>query len=591
MNNIKSSINWFFFQVWEILRKYFWLPFYNLPTNRSVQYTKININRNVVIPMRDGIKLKADIYLPAKTGKFPVILIRMPYGKQEAYCYMPAHGKYWARYGYGCVIQDVRGKWSSEGVWEPFVNEANDGYDTIDWINKQTWCDGNIGMTGESYYGYTQWAVASLSHPSLKCIVPGNTAADIYGSWMYNSFAFCFKTMGNWLIQMKSRRYNNYLKINSRDLPLNEIADKAGLPSEDYRACLEHPERDAYWDHINVDHKFDQIAIPILHWGGWYDVFLKGTIDAWEGMRKLSDDHQNKNQQWLLISPTDHEITPFFTGRIGKLRVGLDAWSYDRILEFFDHFLKGKENRYSKELSKSHVEIFIMGDNKWRLEKEWPLARTEYTPYYFHSNGSANGLDGNGWLSVSPPEDEPSDKYIYDPEKPVNLSEQIDLWHLAEEMEDRTEFEKREDILIYTSEIFSSEIEVTGPIRASLFAASSAHDTDFTVTLVDVFPDGCSQLVQEGIVRARYRDGENAPSLIEPQKIYHYNVDLWATSYVFKAGHRIRVEVSSSNFDRYDRNLNQGGKFAYEENSCLAHQTIYHNSKYLSCIVLPIIPR
>lgn len=581
MKHFKADFEWALQRLAESIKKYIFTPFYTLPHQRPFSNSEVRITKNVAVRMRDGVRLFGDLYLPVGNGPFPVVLIRMPYGKQEAYCYMPAHGKYWAGHGYACLIQDVRGKWASEGEWEPFVNEANDGYDTLDWIAAQVWCNGNIGMTGESYYGYTQWAVAPLNHPNLKCIVPGNTAADIHGSWMYVDHVFCSKTMGTWLIDMQSRRYNNPLRVDHRHLPLIEIGRDAGSPDRDYRAVLEHPEKDSFWERINVDHKFDQIQIPILHWGGWYDVFLQGTLDAWLGMKA-----RNPNQ-WLLISATDHETTPMFTGRIGKLKVGKQAWSYDFVLEFFDHFLKGVENRYA---SKPAVELFVMGDNQWRTEEEWPLARTLYTRFYFHSDGHANGLSGSGILNTEKPLLESPDQFEYDPRSPVDFAERVDLWHLAEEMEDRSPVEARQDVLVYTTEKLQSDVEVTGPIRSDLFAASSTIDTDFTVTLVDVFPDGYAQLVQEGIVRARYRQ-KNHPSLIEPGQVYEYDVDLWATSYVFPAGHCIRIEISSSNSSRYDRNLNSGGRFAHDDSVLVARQTIYHDQEHPSCIVLPVIPR
>ncbi len=581
MKHLIADMQWGGLRLVEFLKKYLYTPFYTLPHMRPYSHQEIAITRNITISMRDGIRLMADLYKPAGEGPYPVVLIRMPYGKQEAYCYMPAHGKYWARHGYACLIQDVRGKWASEGEWQPFINEAHDGYDTLDWIAGQSWCDGNIGMTGESYYGYTQWAVAALGHPNLKCIVPGNTAADIYGSWMYVDHAFCSKTMGTWLIDMESRSYNNPLRLDHHHLPLIDMGKDAELPDRDYRDCLEHPERDAYWEQINIDRKFDQIKIPILHWGGWYDMFLQGTINAWQEMKMRAD------KQWLLISATDHETTPMFTGQVGKLKVGKQSWSYDRILEFFDHFLKGIENRYA---DKPSVEIFVMGDNQWRTEQQWPLDRTVYTNYYFHSDGHANGLQGSGRLDIIPQGQETEDHYQYNPNHPVDFAKRIDLWHLAETMEDRSSLEARQDILIYTSDFLSSDLEVTGPVRSNLYAASSAKDTDFTVTLVDVFPDGNAQLVQEGIVRARYRQKENS-ALIEPGKIYQYDIDLWATSYVFQIGHRIRVEISSSNFNRYDRNLNSGSRFAYEDVVFVAKQAVHHDNLYPSCIILPVIPR
>jgi len=476
---------------------------------------------------------------------------------------------------------------ASEGTFNPMVNEANDGYDTLNWIARQPWCDGNIGMTGESYYGYTQWAVAPLDHPNLKCIVPGETAADIYGAWIYNNNTFCMNTMGVWAYEMNARKMNNPLKLNPWHLPLISMDDDAGVKCEYYTDWIRHPSRDSYWDRINLHQKYSHVKIPVYHWCGWYDVFLPATIDSWLGVKENSDSAEARKNQWLLIPPTDHEVTPMDTHRIGKIDIGKEAWTYDRIQRFFDYWLKGIDNGFAKT---PRVEIFTMGDNKWRYEDEWPLARTKYTSYYLHSKGHANTLDGDGLLDMRKPGDSLVDNYVYDPNDPITITLGIDLWSMAKELKDRVSVEKRKDVLVYTMPKLNKELEITGPINVTLFAASSATDTDFTATLVDVFPDGYAHMIQEGIVRARYRNSDSEASLIEPGKIYEYTIDLWATSYVVKQGHRIRVEISSSNFNRWDRNPNTGNEFGMDDKVVKATQTIYHDKKHPSHITLPIIP-
>jgi len=584
------DIRWKFRKLHATFNRLFLLPFINIPTDTKNAYNKYIVEKNLAIKMRDGVQLYADVYKPAAPGKFPVILIRMPYGKTEYYCYMPAHGAYWAKKGYICVIQDVRGKWASEGVWDPFVNEAQDGYDTLDWIASQQWCDGNIGMTGESYYGYTQWAVAHLNHPNLKCIVPGDTSANIYGTWVTNNHAFCMKTLGIWAIEMNCRTYANFFRLDHWHLPLHEIDEKAGLPCPYYKEWINHPERDEYWERINVDNKYNQIRIPVLNWGGWYDVFVQATIDDWRGMIANAKDESIRDNQWLLIAPTDHELTPWVTGKIGKLKIGNNAWSFDRIQRFFDFYLRGIDNGLKEQ---PRIEIYVIGDNQWRIENEWPLARTKYTNYYLHSQGRANTLAGDGELSTYAPDDnEPSDHFIYDPENPVKVSlEMEDLWSYAKFMKDRRGVEKRRDVLVYTSDVLQEDLEITGPISMTLYAASTARDTDFTATLVDIFPNNYAHMIQEGIIRARYRNQNGKPSFIEPGKVYEYKIDLWSTSYVIKKGHRIRVEVSSSNFNRYDRNLNTGKEMGLSAEIAVANQTIFHNQDYPSHITLPVIPR
>jgi hypothetical protein len=583
-----QDFKWLVKELWEKAEKYALLPFFRIPTETPNLYSRVLVQKNVAIPMRDGVRLYADIYKPETEGKFPVVLIRMPYGKSEFYCYMPAVGKYWAKKGYACVIQDVRGKWASEGKWEPFFNEANDGYDTLDWVAAQPWCDGNIGMTGESYYGYTQWAVAALNHPNLKCIAPGDTAANIYGVWVYaGGQALCMQTLGMWVIMMNSRTYRNYFRLNQWHLPLISIDDGAGLRCESYKDWIKHPTRDDYWNRINLDHKYSAVKIPVLNWGGWYDVFLKATIDDWTGLTVKAESDAVRRRHRLLIAPTDHETTPLFTGRIGRLNVGKQVL-YDRIQRFFDFWLKGVQNGLPDE---PQVEMFVMGENKWRHENEWPPKRVQYVKYYLHSHSSAATLHGDGTLNTTIPGKEPVDTYIYDPENPVIVALKTDLWRLAKYMKNRTEVETRRDVLVYTSSVTEADLEITGPIIMTLYAGSSARDTDFTATLVDVFPDGYAQMIQEGIVRARHRDMSRPPSLIEPGTTYEYKIDLWATSYILKSGHRIRVEISSSNFNRYDRNLNSEGEFGSGSKIVKATQTISHDADYPSHITLPIIPR
>jgi len=584
-----ADLSWGITRLYEdFFVKRFRLPFMSIPTSTPNTYEKVKVTKNVVVPMRDGTRLYADIYKPDDDGSFPVVLTRLPYGKDEPYCAMVTHGKYWAKKGYVFVAQDVRGKYASEGTFEPFINEANDGYDTLSWITSQPWCDGNIGMTGESYYGYTQWAVTPLAHPNLKCIAPGETAADIYGAWIYNNNAFCMNTMEVWAYEMNARKINNPLKLSQWHLPLATMDDDAGVKCEYYKNWIKHPSRDSYWDRINLHQKYSHVKIPVYHWCGWYDVFLPATIDSWLGVQENSDSAEARKNQWLLIPPTDHEVTPMDTNRIGKIDVGKEAWTYDRIQRFFDYWLKGIDNGFGKT---PRVEIFTIGDNKWRYEDEWPLARTKYTRYYLHSKGHANTLDGDGLLDMRKPGDGLADNYVYDPNDPVTISLGTNLWSMAKELKDRVSVEKRKDVLVYTMPKLDKELEITGPINVTLFAASSARDTDFTATLVDVFPDGYAHMVQEGIVRARYRNSDSEASLIEPGKVYEYTIDLWATSYVVKQGHRIRVDISSSNFNRWDRNPNTGNEFGMDDKVVKATQTIYHDKKYPSHITLPIIPR
>jgi len=573
------------------LRKRFHLPNVSLPTSTPNAYEDVKIEENVVVPMRDGINLRANVYRPNVDGKFAVVLSRLPYGKDEPYCAMPVHGRYWAKKGYACVMQDVRGKFASDGVFDPFVNEVNDGYDTLNWIVRQPWCDGNIGMIGESYYGYTQLAVATLDHPNLKCIAPGVASLGIYGSCNYNpdDNALSLQTFGYWAAEMAVDKIQRHdVALDYWHLPLVTMDEDAGVKSEFFKEMVRYCPGDARWKRTSLQEKLNQIKIPAYHWSGWYDAILHGAIRSWLGIKEKSDSLEARRNQWLAIAPIDHELSPVTTHRIGKIDIGAEAWSYDRLQRFFDYWLKGIDNGFGKT---PRVEIFTIGDNKWRYEEEWPLVRTKYTRYYFHSEGGANTSTGNGSLDVTDPGDEAADHYVYDPNMPVTIALEQDYWYLAETLKNRAYVERREDVLVYSTGKLEKDIEVTGPISVTLFAASSARDTDFTATLVDVFPDGYAHMIQEGIVRARYRNSGSEASLLEPGKVYEYKIDLCATSYVVKKGHRIRVEISSSNFNRWDRNPNTGNEYGLDAEMVKASQTVYHDKTHPSHITLPIIPR
>jgi putative CocE/NonD family hydrolase len=487
------------------------------------------------------------------------------------------------------VAQDVRGKFGSEGAWDPFVNEADDGYDTLEWIARQPWCDGNIGMWGESYYGYTQWAVAPLGHPSLKCIAPCTTAADIHGVWFFNGGAFCLQTMGVWSVQMDAVRYRNKFRLDPWSLPLASFDESTGPACAFYKDVLRHPGGSSFWERINVDHQYGRVKIPVLNLGGWYDVFLSGTLSDWTGVRKQSEDPHVTGRQWLFIAPADHDWNCEVSSKIGRLDIGepLAAARNDILELFYDCWLKGKENGFAQS---APVRIYVMGENCWRMENEWPLARTQYTRYYLHGPGEAPSGNDGGRLDTDPPGDEPPSVFVYDPATPVGATVGRDLWSRSKNLESRRSIERRPDVLVFTASELADDMEITGPISMTLHAATTAADSDFTAALVDLFPGGYAHLVQEGIVRGRYRSGSPVASPIESGRVYEFTIDLWATSYVVKAGHRLRVEISSSNFDRYDRNLNTGEEIGAGVKMVRATQTVHHDTRHPSHITLPVIP-
>ena len=586
-----AEIQWLIIQLVALYSKVFLLPRINISTNTPNEFENYKIDKYVPIPMRDGVRLYADIYKPPVDGQYPVILIRLPYGIREYYTYMPAYGKYWAKKGYIFIAQDVRGKWRSEGKFEPMVNESRDGYDTLDWIANQPWCDGNIGMMGESYFSYTQWAAAITNHPNLKCFAPMNMNIDIF-SLAFPGGALSLQLGGGWIAEQHTKTFRNLLRLNYWHLPLISMADEAKLSSSLFSEILNHPTKDSFWETYSLNQYYSDIKIPGFHIGGWYDSFLNGVLDSWAGIRKNAKTQTAQDNQWLLIAPIDHEHTQTETGRIGKLSItGKDwdsAWLFDRHQLFYDYWLKGIKNGWDE---RSKVEFFVIGDNEWRFEEHWPLERVSVAKYYLHSQGQANTKNGNGLLDTLLPGEEQTDTFDYDPQNPVAIALETDYWSLGQYLKDRQGVEDRQDVLVYTSPTFEEEIEITGPIQVTLFASSSVKDTDYTATLVDVFPDGYCHMIQEGIIRARYRDSDTNPTLIEPEKIYEYTIDLWATSFVIKPSHRLRVEISSSNFNRFDRNLNTGDELGMSDKIKIARQTIYHDQQHPSHIKLPIVPR
>jgi len=549
--------------------------------------------------MRDGVVLRADVYLPGVVpGRFPVVLIRLPYGKREAYCYAPAHGRFWARKGYICVIQDVRGKWASAGVFEPYVNEAQDGWDTLDWVAAQPWCDGNIGMTGESYYGSTQWAVAPLGHPNLRCLAPGNVDPDRYGA-VHDGGALCFATAAIWSFDICDRRNLNHYRFDPWHLPLATTAEAAGRQTATYQRLVDHPSRDAEWDALDAPCKYEDITVPMLHWGGWWDVHTHGTIAGWRRVRERSLSAEARGDQWLMLAATDHELSPEFIGKVGRVPVRGHGWSHDRVRRFMDWHLKGEGDFGSSP----RVQYYVTGADEWRGADDWPPRRIELQDWYLRSRGHAGAAGGgDGRLepegSASAKEaaagssaERPADELVYDPADPVQAWCGRNVWSAAGELGDRRPVEERPDVLVYSSPCLEEALEVAGPVCVHLHAASTACDTDFTAALVDVFPDGYAQLVWEGITRARYRDSEREPSLIEPGRVYEYVIDLASVGYVFAPGHCVRLEVSSSNFDRYDRNPNTGGEHGRETRFEIARQTVLHDGVHPSRLVLPVARR
>ena len=575
----------------------------------------LKVETNLAVPMRDNTILYADIYRPDGPGPFPVILQRTPYDKTLPLSMTQLDPLKGARHGYAVVIQDTRGRYTSEGEFNCFKDDINDGYDTVEWAAVQPWSSGKVGMYGASYVGATQWLAALSGPPHLAAIFPNVTASNYHEGWTYQGGAFELGFNVSWTLG--SLTLANFQNLSSsknvpqdkrekliqaidsmessfRFLPLKEFPHlKDGLATYFYD-WLAHPDYDDYWKQLSVEDNHHRIGVPAYNIGGWHDIFLGGTIRNYLGMRERGATEDARRGQKLLIGPWQHSSRG--TSLVGSQYFGLAADSQSIDLDgthfrWFDYWLKGIDNGI---LDEPPVRIFVMGDNVWRDEQEWPLARAQSVNYYLHSQGKANSSNGNGTLSNQPPGVEPPDVFLYNPADPVPSRGGAlccNPYFMSNGAFDQSEIEAREDVLVYSTPPLERAVEVTGPITVTLWATTSASDTDFTAKLVDVCEHGCAINLTDGIIRARYRDSSTAPALVDPGRVYRYTIDLWATSNVFKRGHRIRVEVSSSNFPRFDRNTNTGNLVSQDAEFKPAMQTILHDSEHLSHVALPIVPR
>jgi putative CocE/NonD family hydrolase len=568
------------------------------------QDNRVTIERGVAASMRDGVKLMANVYRPKGEGRFPVILIRTPYGK-DRFEKTSSFVRHAVEKGYGVIVQDVRGCSSSEGELNPYAQEINDGYDAVEWAASLPYSSGKIGTEGCSYLGAVQWQLATAAPPHLAAIFPQCTFANSR-HFFYFGGAFIIGWI-SWL----NERLPDIQKRRGMKVPTAEEAQREWsrnmwkwlgyLPLKDlpllkgffpcYYDWLAHPDDGPFWDFANVEKKHKDVTVPAYNMTGWFDdgYGQPGAITNFLGMRKNGKTKSSREGQKLIIGPWTH--LDIYYGRLGS-RVGdvdfgpeaemdLDAL----VIRWCDHWLKGIDNGLENE---PPIKIFVMGDNKWRSEQEWPLARTEFTPFYLHGQGEANSLNGNGSLSRQNPQAEKPDHYIYDPANPI-----IDR-SLESGPRDQRAVEVRNDVLVYTSAPLTKELEATGPIEAEIWASSSAKDTDFVVRLTDVYPDGYSQNITpplSGILRARYRESEFEQKLLVPGQVYKFEVNLMYTSHVFKIGHRIRVSITSSAFPDIDRNPNTGAPFGEDARLIPAAQTIYHDEQHPSLVRLPVIPR
>ena len=588
---------------------------------------------NVMVPMRDGVRLATDIYLPAldgqpASGKFPVILERTPYDKAGSG--NVTNGTYYARRGYVCAIQDVRGRFVSEGEWYPFAKEAPDGYDTVEWLAAQEWSDGQVGTMGASYCGSDQSALATLNPPHLSTMIVAVGASNYYHCSMRQNgaleqrfmiYAFrmattskeafadpnikaavdrAFANVGEWVSRAPLKKGTSPLRM----LPNYEqwVLD-----------LFTHGEYDDYWKQRGyaISQYYEEHAdVPTLYLGGWYDSYARATCENYTALSKMK-----KSQQVLMMGPWTHG--GWGVTNAGDVDFGNHSFiNYNDLrLAWFDHFLKGMHTEVSDW---SPVKIFVMGTGEgipnyqgrlhhsgyWRDEQDFPLPDTQFTPYYLHADGELS--------ATLPSTDGSTSRFSFDPQDPVptigggiSAADPIMGAGAFDQRgnsrffgcQDTLPLNARSDVLTFQTPPLENDVEVTGPITVKLHASSSARDTDFTAKLIDVcplsddFPDGLAINLTDSIIRARYRNGWDTPELLEPGNVYEFVFELYPTSNIFKKGHRIRLDISSSNWPRFDANPNTGGDLGVERRLEIAEQTIYHESEHPSHVVLPIIER
>jgi putative CocE/NonD family hydrolase len=557
----------------------------------------VAFERDVPVKMRDGVTLYADIYRPDADGKFPVLLERTPYNKKDS----TGFGLKAVPHGYVVIVQDVRGRYASEGEWYPFKHESEDGYDTVEWAAALPYSSGKVGMFGGSYVGATQLLAAIARPPHLTGIFPIMTASDYHDGWTYQGGAFEQWFNESWTSilacdTMERRGEKNNVvpwlsKLPLTNYPILELGTGQSLAPY-FFDWLQHPLYDDYWKPWAIADHFSQIQVPAYHLGGWYDIFLGGTLRNYAGLKAQGASEGVRRGQRLIVGPWRHVS---LDSKAGDLDFGDSARVDDDelLLRWYDALLKGAENGIEKE---KPVRIFVMGKNEWRDEDDWPLARARDTRFYLRSGGKANTSSGDGVLSTTPPQAEASDRFTYDPSDPVPTRggglccDAFDA-HMDPGVFDQRPVESRNDVLVYTTPPLREDMEVTGPIRVELYTSSSAVDTDFTAKLVDVYPSGLVQNLTDGILRVRYRNSQEKSELMKPGQIYKLAIDVWATSNAFLAGHRVRLEVSSSNFPRFNRNLNTGED--PERGTCWvkADNLIYHDRNHPSALILPVVAK
>jgi len=615
----------------------FLFPLILFGQNEAVTLEKLKeiavVDQKVMMPMRDGIRLATDIYRPKGPGKYPVILSKTPYnfnqwidGKEAIRQYETAYDA--VKRGYVYIVQNERGRFFSEGVWDILGTPTTDGYDAFSWISSQEWSNQKIGTIGCSSTAEWQMAVASLDHPAHTALVPQGFGAGVgkignlyeQGNWFRGGAQQMLFT--SWLYSVQNDRVRPTFPVDitqeelirvSRNfdlapenpkvdwvtalkhLPVQDIIKNVNGPIGIYEDMIRRKPNDQKWFQGGLFHDNMAFTKPSYWFVSWYDVATTPNISLFNLLRDKSKFPEAADNQYLVIAPTLHcsfkratENTIVGERSVGDARLDYDALTYS----WFDYWLKGQENGVKNKLPR--VQYFTMGSNKWQQSETWPPKEAVATPFYLNSNGKANSRNGDGVLTLSVPKTDMPDQFSYDPANPVNsfggnvccIGNAIQGGSL-----DQQTMELREDILVYSTPPLTEDVEISGFIESVLFVSSDAKDTDFTLKLIDVYPDGKAYNLDETIQRVRYREGYDKEVFMEKDKVYEVKLSALSTSNFFPKGHQIRIEISSSNFPRFDRNLNTGGNNYDEKVGVIAKNKVHHSTKYPSRIILPMIKK
>jgi putative CocE/NonD family hydrolase len=545
----------------------------------------VRVQKHAIMTTTDGTRLSSEIFHPRHTDRTPTILVRIPLSKTfKNSLFVSVVGRMWAERGYTVVIQGTRGRYESGGIFYPLHDERQDGIETLSWISKQPWFNGQIATWGGSAFGYTEWAISDQQTPGPSALAIYFASSDFHGMF-YPGGAFSLYSALSWAGRSHGRE-------DLADFPPAKDITRAaeGFPMIDadrrltgqeipfFRDWVQHPERDSYWIDIDGTNRSAALKAPVLLIAGWYDPFLPSQLDDFTRIRASAPSTVSEHSR-LIIGPWTHASEVVFPN--GVRGENFRRQSLALSLPWFDEMLQPSRSQ-DKDLLP--VKIFIMGKNEWRSEKEWPLARAHLTSLYLESGGKANSAAGDGKLDLAEPlPDEPADSYLYDPQHPV-LTAGGAMIGAAAGIVRQNAIESRSDVLVYTTEVLQNDIEVTGPISLVLYVSTSAANTDFTAKLVDVHPDGSAYNVSDGILRL------SNSGFAGTAEVHEIHVELWPTSMVFFKGHRMRLEVSSSNFPRFDRNTNTNSNIATEKNPISSFQVVHHDSRFPSRLVLPFVP-